>query len=437
MMVDSFNRLPLEVLITILRYAPDLPTIYKFICASAHANAAFNIDPAYILDAAIERSTPEFKHSARMIAILGTLASSPNLSFKGLVDRYRNLPEDILSTAPASYAFVTGTPGPRYLVLTAYRIEVLQYIAFISLLRNIHEVIWSISPEDGQETYHYPIKQCRTDIIFQAAAWWAPSWVEKMRIVRAYWNLFVYWNIRAISPDLATVRDDWKFSIYRTAIRSINPCVGPHYINAQQHYLSHEIEEMKCVLAATRDFFGFPLDSLCSFSPLTARCCQSSRLRLEQWTFSTVFKENSQWRTEEPKLVETFRANQAGQNRSCISEMNFYIRESHWLCWYHNCLSESFEQDQLLLPPDYLGLCIWDCKRLGYLGLKDMPENCLDPCLGPVRNPTNDFFSSTRMRLRWRAVFLRELLEFPGRRLRPRSKTLDNLMVKWYGTHRI
>lgn len=129
-----------------------------------------------------------FKHSARIIAILGTIASIPDLSFKGLVNRYKDLPTDILSTAPAFYPFMKGTPGPRYLVLTAYRIEVLQYICFVSMLQNIHKVIWSIThaPFDKEETYYYPIKQSRAGIQFQAAAWWAPSWVEKIRIIRAY-----------------------------------------------------------------------------------------------------------------------------------------------------------------------------------------------------------------------------------------------------------
>lgn len=154
---------------------------------------------------------PRIQAFSTLIAILGTLASKPDLSFKGLVDSYKDLPTEVLSTAPASYAFVKDTPGPRYLVLTAYRIEVLQYICFVSLLQNIHEVIWSITPDDGQETIHYPIKQSRTGVQFQAAAWWAPSWVEKTRIVRAYWNLFIYWNIQAISADLTAVTDDWKF----------------------------------------------------------------------------------------------------------------------------------------------------------------------------------------------------------------------------------
>lgn len=436
-MAHSFNRLPLEVLTNILNYAADLPTIYKFICASARANASFNIDSPCILDAAIERSIPEFKHLARMIAILGTFASSSDLSFKGLVDRYRDLPADALSTAPASYAFVKGTPGPRYLVLTAYRIEVLQNICFVSLLQNIHGVIWSISPADNEEAYHYPIKQCRTGINFQAAAWWAPSWVEKMRIVRAYWNLFIYWNIRAISPDLTVIADDWRFSIYRTALKAIDPCIGPRYDKTHDSrihgfYVSHDIEEMKCVLAVTRDLLGAPFDSSSSFCPFTARRCESSSLRLEKWAFSTIFKESSQWRIEESRPVETLKGRQDGQKSFCISDMNFHLRERYWHYLYLSFYLVSFEQDQLVLPPDYLGLCIWDLKRLGYLGLRYTPDNCLDPCLGPVRNPTNNFFSSSRFKMRWKDVFLHELLKFPGGQSRPRSKSLENLKAKWY-----
>jgi hypothetical protein len=55
MMANSFNRLPLEVLINILRYAPDLSMIYKFICASAKSNAVFDINFLSILDVVIER----------------------------------------------------------------------------------------------------------------------------------------------------------------------------------------------------------------------------------------------------------------------------------------------------------------------------------------------------------------------------------------------
>lgn len=434
-MAGSFNRLPLEVLITILGHARNLPTIYKFICASARANAAFNIDSPRILDAAIERSIPEFKHSARMIAILGSFTSSSDLSFKDFVDRYKKLPARILSTAPASYAFMKGTPGPRYLVLTAYRIEVLQDICFISLLQNIHEIVWSFEPGKEQQTCYYPIKQSKTGTQFQAAAWGAPSWVEKMRIVRAYWNLFVYWNIQAISAELAVVADDWALSTYRTAITSINPCIGPHYPLFPPSYagksrinVGHEIEEMKCVLAATRELFGIPLDSSSSFTPFTASQGPSDRYRLKRWAFSPIFKENPQWRTKQPKLVEAPEAKYFRRDKNSIGKMNYFIRERYWHYWFRRRLSDfptdSSERDQLFLP-DYLGLCIWDGLRFCFLGLKKVPKECLvRGGRSDVRKTTNKFFSSTDMEYRWRDVFLQELFYLPGGHIRSNSEKL-------------
>lgn len=67
-----------------------------------------------------------------MVAILGSFSVSLllHLTFQDLVDKYSNLPKDVLTTASASSAFEAGTPGPRYLVLTAYRIEILQHLCF-------------------------------------------------------------------------------------------------------------------------------------------------------------------------------------------------------------------------------------------------------------------------------------------------------------------
>ncbi|OKL59894.1 Peptidyl-prolyl isomerase cwc27 [Talaromyces atroroseus] len=65
-MASGFSRLPLEVLLVILHNVTDLPSLYNLICASARANAAFNLDAAPILDKAIDRSIPQLKHLARM-----------------------------------------------------------------------------------------------------------------------------------------------------------------------------------------------------------------------------------------------------------------------------------------------------------------------------------------------------------------------------------
>ncbi|KAL3708150.1 hypothetical protein TMatcc_006133 [Talaromyces marneffei ATCC 18224] len=121
-----------------------------------------------------------------MVAIIGIfLVTLSHLTFEKLLDRYKNdAPEDVLTTAPASFAFETGTPGPRYLVLTAYRIEILQHICFVSL-QNIHEAIWYIPSANERESGSRSIMY-KNNVCFRKAAWWSPSWAEKIRITRAY-----------------------------------------------------------------------------------------------------------------------------------------------------------------------------------------------------------------------------------------------------------
>ncbi|KAH8689677.1 hypothetical protein BGW36DRAFT_441999 [Talaromyces proteolyticus] len=384
-MTSSFSRLPLEVLIIVLQHAPDLPTIYKFICASASANAAFEISPSHILDNVIERSIPEFKHLARMVAILGSFsASSLHLTFKNLVDKYKNLPKDMLTTAPASFAFEAGTPGPRYLVLTGYRIEILQHICFVSLLQNIHE----------------------------AAAWWPPSWAEKV-----------------IYPDLKT--DDYRFSQYSAVIQHINPCIGPDLRSYKN--VCHEVEEMKCVLAATYDFLSYTDDLYHLFTPFTSTSRDPHNFHIKKWTSSTISEETSHWRFEEPKPMNGVKDLHNGQHSFCVNSINNGFRLWYWSCWFKDLYERPASKPHSYNPqfPDYLGLCIWDYKRQGYLGLAYMYDGFLDPCLGPLRSPNNRFFTSTRISTRWRDVFMREVVRLPGGQLRWLSKDLEIHIREW------
>jgi hypothetical protein len=100
----------------ILQDVPDLPSLYMFVCASARVNAAFDFDPAPILDKVIDRSIPHFKHLTCMIAIIGSLniQTGPDVqslrpSFTSLVVKFSSLPQDVLTTALPSYAFAAHT----------------------------------------------------------------------------------------------------------------------------------------------------------------------------------------------------------------------------------------------------------------------------------------------------------------------------------------
>lgn len=186
-MASAFSRLPLELLLEILQNVPDLPSLYRFICAYAKANAAFEFDPILVLKKAIDRSIPHFRHLARMIAIMGSLnigigtdmRPASDLNFYSLIAKVYSLPGDTLTTAVPSNAFAANTPGPRYLLLTAYRIEHLSHLCFVSLLQNIHELIFRESEPTPKS------KSFRPGVFFNPTAWWSPSWVERLRFERA------------------------------------------------------------------------------------------------------------------------------------------------------------------------------------------------------------------------------------------------------------
>ncbi|KAF3398703.1 hypothetical protein DPV78_006891 [Talaromyces pinophilus] len=417
-MTSLFSRLPLEVMIMILQYAPDLASIYKIICVSASANAAFQIDSTCILENAIERSIPEYKHLARMIAILGSyLASSPHPTFEELVDTYHNLPEDVLTTAPASSVFRSSL-GSRYLILTAYRIETLQHVCFVYLLQNIHEVVWSVESTD--ESHLYPLKHSKDNVSFEAAAWWSPSWVEKTRITRALWKLMIYWNIQAISP---IVMDDYGFSRYRGKIQHLSPCIGPDLPNHNRENSFHEIEEFKCVLAATRDLLDYPYEP---FTPFTGHHT-FHKFQVKEWISSTIFKETLKWKSEEPNPT-TGRDARKHEHDSSVNEMNSFYRDFLWRHWFQEWYGCTTPKPGGCSPQylDYLGLCIWDSRRQGFFGLAIMYEKYPGPYSGPLRNPKY-FSSSPSIPTRWSGLLMREVTRLPGGQSRQLGKGLKML----------
>lgn len=414
-MTSSISRLPLEIMVMILQNAPDLASIYRFICVSASANSAFQIDPASILENTIERSIPEYKHLARMIAILGSyLASNPHPTFEELVNKYHNLPDDILTTASASSVFRSGL-GSRYLVLTAYRIETLQHLCFVYLLQNIHEVVWPVESTD--ESHLYPLKHSKDNVSFEAAAWWSPSIVEKSRIIRALWKGMIYWNIRAICP---LGMDDYGFSRYREKLEHLSPYLGPDLPNDRDGEKSfHEVEEIKCVLAATHDLLDYPYEP---FTPFTSHQT-FHRFRLKECKSPTIFNETLNWKYEEPKPMTGKEAITYGRWDPSVNEINCLYRNYNWRSFlekWDGCTTpnpDSYNPHFI----DYLGLCFWDTKRLGYLGLEFIYEKFPGRYSGPMRNP-KCFFDSLETLPRWSDLVMRELLILPGGQLRRFAK---------------
>ncbi|KAJ9234592.1 hypothetical protein DTO169E5_6543 [Paecilomyces variotii] len=427
---NTFAHLPPEVLLIILRNVPDLPSLYRFICASAQANAVFKIDAPHILDKVIKRSIPDFQPLARMISLLGSLDIRIGFNSRRLsetVTKYGALPKDLLTKAAPSLSFITGTSGPRYVLLTAYRIEHLRHVCFTTLLQNIHELIF-VSPVDGRNFSDvHTLKQFRPGVFFKPVAWWSPSWVERFRIERALWRLFMYWNIEAVHSK-ATVQDP-DLRQYNKRIRQLS---GSIIAEEQEDakIISHRVEEMNCISAAVYEFLG--CEPVKFFTAISSQG-RKALVTKARSKFALNFKETASWKFEDPKPSEDTPSYYWGQAASWTKKPNSEYRDVYWSVWERESRLPSFSILDLerrdLWFSDYLGLCLWDYKRLLYLGLDY--GKYWDPSLGRPAQPDGKFFSSDRLDGRWRDVILRELVRLPGHGQRMLSLNCKSHIGRW------
>lgn len=359
-MDDDLSRLPPETIFVILRHMPDLPSLYCTVCASAYANAVFENKPAPILDEVIARSRPWVKPFARVLALLGSRnhhATSPNPAskptFDSFVDMFKSLPDDVLNSGPPSSVFITGTPGPRYLLLTAYRIDQLWHIVFVTLLNNIHELVYpSRDEEEGPshvpsgESEHLP---GRSSMLVGS---WRASLVERTRIERSLWNLMVYWNIRAIHPEIPV--EEINYYRYDEIVRQIYPGLGFKYYDGGD---SHEVNEMDCVSAGIQSFFNCePFDFFMEYSSKERK----ARVK-EARADSTIVKKIEEYKQGANKL-QAFSQLQKRFDRPS-STYNSFLRWDYWNSWKIEAayceLSMRAETSEIKFP-DCFGLCLWD-----------------------------------------------------------------------------
>lgn len=424
-MADAFARLPLEILVLIIRDVSNLPSLYRFVCASSRVNEAFTLDAAHTLDKIIKRSIPDFEPLARMISIIGSLEKNTHpLNFDSLVAKYKSLPKDVLTTAAPSFAF-SGTLGPRYVLLTAYRIEYLRHICFVTLLQNIHERVF-VSKVDKVRVSKTPpeklpeLKSFRHGVYFKATAWWSPSRVERFRIERALWKLFVCWGIQVIDNDIA---EDLHFSRYDEKVQRINPIleVKPSlYI-----YDNFERSEMACVSDALCEFLNCKPFVL--FMQLPA---QKRKLYVQEpWSkFEANFREVEHWRFKEPKLWESQFDKIWVRGASKVCEPNSRIDNILWWVWYMYKKTELEIGD--IYFTDYLGLCLWDQKRLEFLRLRRPCRSIVDWGLGPSKEP-DEKFSFSRIERLWFVLFLDEMNKLPRGGERELSSTAKQHLQFW------
>jgi hypothetical protein len=217
----------------------------------------------------------------------------------------------------------------------------------------------------------------------------------------------------------------------RMTMQCITPSLGP---KMDEFGASYEVEEMNCVSAAIHSFLDCSL-----FEFFTAYSSRARKVQVTKaWSdFLPVLKETAHWKSEEPKPARTVTACYWGQDTGNAFMSNSSYRGHHWFVWQNLCsYNDAKLESRDLRISDYLGLCLWDAKRLVYLGLEHMPNKYLDPCLGRPWQPRDTdikFYNSDLLTDRWRDLFIQELIRLPGGRRRMLSNNCKRLLDCWAG----
>lgn len=217
------------------------------------------------------------------------------------------------------------------MLLTAYRIECLRHICFTTLLQNIHEHIFiSHVDENTPSDKLSELKSFRPGVFFKPAAWWSPSWIERVRIERVLWKLLIYWNIREILYN-GILEDDPDFSQYNEKVQDITLDLGME--NAKSWWHSKELDEVNCVSEAIGQFLKCnPMIFFTGLPIQERRGCIEKTLA----NSSYCLKETESWRFEEPKPSESPLHDSWGQSASWIAKANSKMRGFYWQYWQNN-----------------------------------------------------------------------------------------------------
>lgn len=125
---------------------------------------------------------------------------------------------------------------------------------------------------------------------------------------------------------------------------------------------------MRCILSTTQELQGCTTRSFELLTPFARQGHPKPCIRTG--ASLTNLKETVYWKFLEPRPREDklgYKSLYYGQEKHCAFETNTRFRSQYWYIW-RNKGTPALKSHNLWFP-EYLGLCIWDLKRLSYLGL--------------------------------------------------------------------
>lgn len=187
--MDPFQRLPAEIIRSIIQYTPDFIGLESLFLVSAQVKAVFQADPCVVLlDDLIASTTltamPDIQKTFRQVALLHNQSACC-----GSIDDYIHLTCENLVMPTSCYM---SSSALLQMVRTAAQLQRLACACLFTMQRNFCTAVETYSASSHTFTGQVPNLET------------PPSWTEEYRVYRALWHLRHYSDLQKVAHGHTT-----------------------------------------------------------------------------------------------------------------------------------------------------------------------------------------------------------------------------------------
>ena len=422
-----------ELLTIIMEDSSDLTSLYNLICASPRCLASFNENQTLIIERVMTRTMPTELHDfPRWIAITASLKnpsigpspySPSNQTMVSFLEILGNQLDGPIGdgNVPRMLSQLSETQGPRMALLAAERVQKLEKICLVTMLTRVHELKEGHPPgprvieaDSMVSRPLIPLPVCS----FTPCGNWEPSWVERLRVQRALWQIFAGCSVKWLPEMPATGASRENGGEWGPVFAG--PSVNADQIVGAWNRGYQRGDEYDCVYDTLQALFG------CRPSALFTGQTSEAELEIARQGFLSATQERpATWNwAHEPQPVETEEGERMGRSRRHGRVPNyatwFYVLDYRYVPTSGPFTRHGFR------AVSRLGLAIWDALRLRMLKLAHPPGLPVTVMTGVLSPPGS---AGGRQVAAWRSVILQELARWDDGPVM--SEEIDSWMDAW------
>lgn len=193
-LTDIFASLPYEIILNIIKLAPDLSSLWSLIHASPVCSVLFDICASEIVNTIVIATVP----ATIQRLMQGTLRCQTLADFT-LKEARAVVSDGRIREVPYRLPQKTESKALRKLLSFAHKIHLLSYTCldhYIDISLTLRPKKLVELPIDGQPGHYREVYERATYMDYQPRKTGPPSWVEEHRVIKAFWIVYHFLQLK-------------------------------------------------------------------------------------------------------------------------------------------------------------------------------------------------------------------------------------------------